>query len=93
MIEPFPGDNPDFRSFFFYVPGMLTQLYIRDDVRTAKGAYSINLNPQAPVFLQPLAKTVRGSLSKNSVESYKTEKLLKIIANIKAKGLNVKLGD
>jgi hypothetical protein len=93
MIDPFSGDNPDFRNFFFYVPGMMMQLYIRDDVRKAKGAYAINLNPQAPIFLQPLAKTVRGNLSKNSAESYKTEKLLKIIADMETQGLNMKLED
>ena len=93
IIEPFPGDNPDFKNFFFYVPGMMMQLYIGDDVRKAKGAYSINLNPLAPIFLQPLAKNVRGSLSKNSVESYRTEKLLKIIADNEAQGLNIRLGN
>jgi hypothetical protein len=93
MIDPFPGDNPDFTNVFFYVPAMLMQLYIRDDVRKAKGAYSINLSPYAPIFLQPLAKTMRGNLSKNSAESYKTEKLLKIVADTEARGLNIKLGD
>jgi hypothetical protein len=91
MIDPFRGDNLDFKNFFFYVPGMMMQLYIGDEVRKAVGAYSVNLNPLAPIFLQPLAKVVRGNLAKNSAESYKTEKLLKMIADNEAQALNIRL--
>lgn len=93
MIDPFPGDNPDFKSFFFYVPGMVMQLYIGENVRQAKGAYSINLNPAAPVLLVPLAKDMRGSLAKHSRDAYKTEKLLKTTAELDAKGLSIRLGE
>jgi len=93
VIDPFPGDNQDFRNFFFYVPGMMMQLYIGNDVRKAKGAYAVNMNPQAPIILQPLAKTVRGNLARNSQQSRKTEKLLKMVADIEATGRNIKLGE
>ncbi len=93
MIEPYPGENPAFKSFFFYVPGMQMQLYIGKGIREARGAYSINLNPRGPLLAVKLAKDIRGSLSKHSAEAYKTPKLLATIADIEARGLAVKLGD
>jgi hypothetical protein len=92
-IEPRPGDNSDFKNFFFYVPGVMFQLYIGDNVRSAKGAYSINLNPKGSVMMIELAKTVRGNMSKGSRNARKTKKLLQIMEEVEAKGLNIKLGD
>jgi hypothetical protein len=92
-IEPRPGDNIDFPNFFFYVPGVMFQLYIGANVRSAHGAYSINLNPKGPVLLIPLAHTVRGNMSKSSKTARKTKKLLKMMEDVEAKHLAVKLGD
>lgn len=92
-IEPRPGDNSDFKNFFFYVPGVMFQLYIGDNVRSAKGAYSINLNPKGSVMMIELAKTVRGNMSKVSRDARKTRKLLQILEEVEAKGLSIKLGD
>jgi hypothetical protein len=94
MIDPFPGDNPDFRNFFFYVPGMQMQIYVGDKVRESPSAkYCINVNPRAPILLVPLAKDMRGFMAKHSANAYKTEKLIKTTAEIEARGLSVKLGD
>jgi len=94
MIDPFPGDNQDFMNYFFYVPGMQMQIYIGDGVRESSSAkYCINVNPQCPILLVPLAKDMRGFMSKHSAAAYKTEKLLKTTAEIEARGLSVKLGD
>jgi hypothetical protein len=94
MIDPFPGDNPDFKNFFFYVLGMMMQIYIGAKVRQSpSAAYYINVNPQAPILLIPLAKDMRGSMAKHSAGAYKTEKLLKTTADIEARGLSKKLGD
>ena len=69
------------------------QLYIGDNVRSAKGAYSINLNPKGSVMMIELAKTVRGNMSKVSRDARKTRKLLQIMEEVEAKGLSIKLGD
>jgi len=92
MIDPYPGDNTDFQNFYFYVPGMMMQLYIGDGVRKAKGAYAINLNPKAPIILMELAKTVRGSLSKGSKAARKTKKLDQIMKAADEKGQSIRLG-
>ena len=91
MIDPYPGDNPEFKNVYFYVPGMMMQLYIRDDVHTAKGAYAINLSSKAPILLMPLAHIVRGSLSMGSRGARKTKKLMEIVADVEARGLAIKL--
>jgi hypothetical protein len=94
MIDPFPGDNQDFMNYFFYVPGMQMQIYIGDGVRESSSAkYCINVNPQYPILLVPLAKDMRGFMAKHSAAAYKTEKLHKTTAQIEARGLSVKLGD
>jgi len=92
-IDPRPGDNTEFKNFFFYVPGVMFQLYIGKNVRSAKGAYSINLNPKGSVMMIELAKTVRGNMSKGSRDARKTKKLLQIMEEVEAKGLSIKLGD
>lgn len=69
------------------------QLYIGENVRSAHGAYSINLNPKGPVLLIPLAHTVRGNMSKGSKGARKTKKLLQIMEDVEAKGLAAKLDD
>jgi hypothetical protein len=94
MIDPFPGDNTEFKNFFFYAPGTLLQIYIGDKVRESPSAkYCINVNPQCPILLIPLAKDMRASMAKHSTGAYKTEKLLRTTAEIEARGLSVKLGD
>jgi hypothetical protein len=92
MIDPLPGQNPNFRSVFFYVPGMQMQLYIGDGVREASGKYSINANPQYPILMVPLAKDMRDVFRKHGSGAYRTEKLKKRAAEIEARGLDIKLG-
>ena len=91
MIDPLPGDNPNFKSFFFYVPGMQFQLYFGKGVREAVGKYSINVNPEAPILMVPLAKDMRSVFRKHGAGAYRTEKLLKNTAEIAARGLDIKL--
>lgn len=92
-IGPRPGNNSDFKNFFFYVPGVMFQLYIGANVRSARGAYSINLSPKGSVMMIELAKTVRGDMNKGSKKARKTKKLLRIVEEVEAKGLSIKLGD
>jgi len=93
MIDPFPGDNPNFESVFFYVPGVQMQMYIGAGVRKAKGEYAINVNPRCPILVVPLAKDMRSVFRKHSVGAHRNEKLLKRATEIEERGLNIKLGD
>jgi hypothetical protein len=93
MIDPLPGQNPNFKSVFFYVPGMQMQLYICEGVREAKGEYAINVNPQCPILVVPLAKDMRDVSRKYCAGAYRTKKLLKRMAEVEERGLSIKLGD
>jgi hypothetical protein len=93
IIDPTPGQNPNFKSVFFYVPGMQMQLYIGAGVREAKGEYAINVDPKCPILMVPLAKDMRSSLRANSIGANQTKNLLKRVAEIETAGLNRKLGE
>lgn len=93
MIDPYHGSNPDFRNYVFYVPGMVFHLLIGDGVQDKLAAICINSNPVRPVLVEKLSKDLRNIAREQMANARKTKKLSETTADIKAKGLEIVLGE
>jgi hypothetical protein len=76
----------------FYIPGIFFQLLIGDGVRDAVPT-NFNANPQHSILVEDVSHPMRNTAREQTANAKRTEKVDRTTAEIKAKGLNIRLGN